>query len=639
MQSGENSNSTATSSGWIDILSDILKAKYGHAEAGTHMHAVLPREAIEEMKESYADWLRNAHRRCIYDMYVDRIGKQKSLTLSRERVKPWLDIMTRQCPLTVTIDMPTTPLHDISAEKHTGMICTEGMLIGVETQQAIVSRVRLSTIIDGITDDEGWMPYDLYNPKKCGPITDSEMTDVQYLYVEEPESRRTPRRMMILAHNPHVGKYEIGDLLRMYGKYDVIPSAKKIKDTYLDTVHIERLPPRAEAELSDTDLEAMRQLARTDPDTYITKLTASLAPDIIGNRAQKTMVILTALKGVIDGDSRNNLHLLLIDNPGSGKSALLKWVADILPKCTYVDGPNATAQGLLYGQSDMNGRRVLHAGPMIRNEMVVIDEADKMPSSERQKTFSSIEQQRASYHKMGFDLNTDMDLSMIAAANPYNEIWDEHATITDNASSVESAFLSRCIITRMEAVRDSARLVDQLTGNNTQKSDYTKEQVAGVINHCRRLQPEYTPEAIQSIKTHIDNFRAMIHVNVIDTRKEIDLVRIASATAKLLHRDTVDADSIRLGYETYTACLEAVGMSGPAAPRQTELRDNKQSKFMDMMRHASDEDGTIHHDKLVEETQSTFQCTEFQAKHLIQKMYDANHIMQPTPSYYKSAAD
>jgi len=105
-------------------------------------------------------------------------------------------------------------------------------------------------------------------------------------------------------------------------------------------------------EIAKEEEEQIRELAK-DEHIY-EKLVESIAPSIYGYEKMKEALVLQLFGGVRktrkDGVvSRGDIHILLIGDPGAGKSALLKRMALVAPKARYVSGKGATGAGLCVG--------------------------------------------------------------------------------------------------------------------------------------------------------------------------------------------------------------------------------------------------------------------------------------------------
>ena len=92
--------------------------------------------------------------------------------------------------------------------------------------------------------------------------------DTQFLLVEEISNtytkEKTPRKLPLRVFGKHVGKYEVGDKIKILGFYSVDvedeTDHKKIqmKDSYnyyLECTDIEKLDDDKEVELSKSDLD------------------------------------------------------------------------------------------------------------------------------------------------------------------------------------------------------------------------------------------------------------------------------------------------------------------------------------------------------------------------------------------------
>ncbi|PHS54421.1 MAG: hypothetical protein COB01_02220, partial [Lutibacter sp.] len=107
----------------------------------------------------------------------------------------------------------------------------------------------------------------------------------------------------------------------------------------------------------------------------------------------------------------------------------------------YADAPNASSRGLMYGQEEHGKRKILKAGLMVRNKKLYLDELDKMGET-RQELNTAMEQQIASYHKNPFDIDTDIDCTVIAAGNPVFGKWKDGLDILEQLKPIKPELLS-----------------------------------------------------------------------------------------------------------------------------------------------------------------------------------------------------
>ncbi|MCI4370450.1 MAG: minichromosome maintenance protein MCM, partial [Thermoplasmata archaeon] len=166
---------------------------------------------------------------------------------------------------------------------------------------------------------------------------------------------------------------------------------------------------------------------RGDP-TVVDKVVLSLAPTIKGMEEEKEAIALQLFGGVekrhADGIRiRGDIHVLLVGDPGTAKSQLLRYIADVAPRGIYTSGKGATAAGLTAAavKDDFaGGRWVLEAGMLVLADggIAVVDELDKMTPEDRSAMHEALEQQTVSIAKAGITATLNARCPVLAAANP-----------------------------------------------------------------------------------------------------------------------------------------------------------------------------------------------------------------------------
>ncbi len=217
------------------------------------------------------------------------------------------------------------------------------------------------------------------DPSRCGcgrkgkfKLLSKEMVDAQRIVLEESpdtlEGGDQPKRMDIFLKHDLVSpltdrKTNPGTKILVNGivkevpitlkeggqsiRFDLLIEANYVQPIDEDVLEI-GITPEEEAKI--------KELA-SHPQVY-EKLSFALAPSIYGHDRTKEAIIAQLVGGCqkkrADGTrTRGDLHILLIGDPGAGKSMLLKRSQVVAPKSRYVTGKGATGAGLCVAPQSM----------------------------------------------------------------------------------------------------------------------------------------------------------------------------------------------------------------------------------------------------------------------------------------------
>ncbi|CAE6514261.1 unnamed protein product [Rhizoctonia solani] len=203
------------------------------------------------------------------------------------------------------------------------------------------------------------------------------------------------------------------------------------------------------AQFTAADEVAFRALARTEG--LYEKFARSVAPSIYGSLDIKkaiTCLLFGGSKRILPDNMhlRGDINVLLLGDPGTAKSQLLKFVEKASPISVYTSGKGSSAAGLTAAvQRDPISREFfLEGGAMVLADggVVCIDEFDKMRDEDRVAIHEAMEQQTISIAKAGITTVLNSRTSVLAAANPVFGRYDEGRSPGENID-FQTTILSR----------------------------------------------------------------------------------------------------------------------------------------------------------------------------------------------------
>ncbi|KAG8759606.1 minichromosome maintenance protein 5 [Serendipita sp. 396] len=295
----------------------------------------------------------------------------------------------------------------------------------------------------------------------------------------------------------------------------------------------------------------------------------SVAPSIYGNEDIKKSVACLLMGGsrkmLPDGMRlRGDINVLLLGDPGTAKSQLLKFVEKVAPIAVYTSGKGSSAAGLtaVVQRDPISREFYLEGGAMVIADggVVCIDEFDKMRDEDRVAIHEAMEQQTISIAKAGITTVLNSRTSVLAAANP---VWGRY---NDEKSPGENIDFQTTILSRFDMIfivrdehneaRDRAiakHVIDlQMNRRNEEEvvGEIEIEKMKRYITYCKaKCAPRLSAEAAAKLSDHFvvirkqiqtverdNNERSSIPITV---RQLEAIIRISESIAKIALQTSV----------------------------------------------------------------------------------------------------
>jgi len=580
-------------------------------------------------------------------------------------------------------------LREINAEAINKLIAVSGMVVRTSEVKPLAKKIGYRCLSCGEINEAQLKSLVLKKPLKCKQCSEKELEmdpdtsifiDFQMVRLQElPEdlpAGHLPHYLEVTVIGDLVDQCRPGDRILLTGivrieQEQLSPHVKtSLFKLRMEGNNIEYLGGRAgdkdnrtmeRIEISNEDEKRIFALAKKSNSYDI--LISSYAPHIYGHEVIKEVILLLIVGSVTkildDGSARRgDINVLLVGDPGTAKSEMLKFAAKIAPRGLYTSGRGTTAAGLTAAVlRDKSGIMMLEAGAVVLGDqgLVCIDEFDKIKPEDRSALHEVMEQQTCSVAKGGIVATLNARTSILAAANPLYGKYDPFKNITENVN------LPIPLLTRFDIVyviRDTPeREKDNLiashileihrdTERNSQ-SVIDTDIFSKYLAYSKNMEPKLTVEAIDKIRDYYMKMRNVESEGMITvTPRQLEgLVRLATARSKLLLKDYVDSEDAERAIYLIQTMLETAGVDVNTGKvdlgvlhgkPQSEI--SKLKLFMEIFNALSGQDkNDVEEKTFIQELAQTGRFSEDDAKNFINKAMQNGQIYERKSGYYAKA--
>ncbi len=426
-------------------------------------------------------------------------------------------------------------------------------------------------------------------------LLSKEMVDAQRLVIEESpdslEGGEQPRRINVFLKEDLVDprmeeRTTPGSRVKVYGilKEVPVPLPTGISTRFDIAIEANNIISLEESfedmNITEEDIKEIFELA-ADPGIFH-RLSQSIAPSVYGFDIIKEAILLQLFSGVKKtksdgGQSRGDIHILLVGDPGVAKSVILKFASSIAPKGRYVSGKAATAAGLTAAvvRDEFLRGWSLEAGSMVLSNkgLVAVDEIEKMDEHDRSTMHEAMEQQTVTISKANIHATLRAETSVLAAGNPKFGRFDPYTPIPQQID-ISPALLSRFDV--IFVIRDLPnKSKDEAIASHVLE-EHAKKVIRDTVDQKllrkyiayakQKVKPKLTDEAVEEIK----NFYVKLRNQSIKSESDIKpipitarqlegIIRLSEAHAKLRLSEEVKKEDAKRAIELLKTSLQQVG--------------------------------------------------------------------------------
>ncbi len=301
-------------------------------------------------------------------------------------------------------------------------------------------------------------------------------------------------------------------------------------------------------------VETIKKEFKNIGDNSLEKISGIIAANIIGHEHLKKSCALQLFS--------DNLHILLLGDPGTGKTEIVRSTAEYSPISSFGLGSGTTNVGMVVTvQGDEIKPGLL---PMAHDGICAIDELNLLKEESRAGLYNAMEKGFVTYDKGGHHYQFPANVRILAAANPKGDKFrGASANALRRQLPFDPALLTRFHIVHVihrpnsEQFERIARKVAETNEKNVYPGD--AEIIKTFIEAMRKKEPALTKdvkEAIIMIAKDIKQREEELLIEV-SPRLVKGIAELVKASARISQREEATLKDVEIAREIILQSLKA----------------------------------------------------------------------------------
>lgn len=308
------------------------------------------------------------------------------------------------------------------------------------------------------------------------------------------------------------------------------------------------------------------------------KAARSIEPSIVQQEDMKKVILASLIgssperdaQGEIKSDGR--IHSMILSNPGAGKSKVLQWLREKLPKAYFADGQNATGTALTAAVEQDDGKWRVRAGKLALADggYLALDEFDKMNAEDATRMNTALQSTTFSIDKASITTELPSKTTIIAAGNFEDYLEEEEPAFTKLPNHADSLMDRFDLKLALRSQADEEEVTETILSSygkqgNQNAAPLKVPELRLFIRKAQQYEPSLSQPALELIQKWITGQKNVTEIKSPQFKGDSNryiatLGKLTTMFARARFSDEATKDDVKSAVQLFQLCRDSMGV-------------------------------------------------------------------------------